>query len=142
MKILELLTPKREIGNFGERAAVKYLKKNGYKIRERNYVALGNEIDIIAEDKNVLAFVEVKTRTKGKESIREPRPACSVNQKKQQSIIHVARYYHSANKHRLDGKPIRFDIVEVFINDNNATKSVAEIKHLVGAFNGDTAYRK
>ena len=140
MKILELLTPKRVIGNLGERAAAKHLKKNGYKIRERNYVALGNEIDIIAEDKHVLAFIEVKTRTRGKESPKEPRPASSVNRKKQQSIISVARYYHGANKHLFGGKPIRFDIVEVWINDNNGRKSVAEIKHLIGAFNGDTAF--
>ena len=142
MRILELLTPKREIGNFGEREAAKFLKKQGYKIKERNYVALGNEIDIIAEDKSALVFVEVKTRTRGKESAHEPRPASAVNAKKQQSIINAARYYHGSNKYRLNGKPIRFDIVEVWINDDNAIKSVAEIKHLVGAFNGDTAYKR
>ena len=140
MKILELLTPKRVTGNFGERAAAKHLKKNGYKIRERNYVALGNEIDIIAENKSVLAFVEVKTRTRGKESAHEPRPASAVNRKKQQSIISVAKYYHSANKHLLGGKPIRFDVIEVWINDDNGRKSVAEITHMIGAFNGNTAY--
>ena len=142
MKILELLTDKRQIGNLGESAAAKYLKKNGYRIRARNYVALGNEIDIIAEDRNVLAFVEVKTRTCGKESLIETRPACSVNKKKQQSIIKVARYYHSSIKHQLGGKPIRFDIIEAWINDDNGKKSVAEINHLIGAFNSDTAYRK
>lgn len=140
MKILELLTPRRVIGNFGERAAAKHLKKNGYKIRERNYVALGNEIDIIAEGRDVLAFVEVKTRTRGKESAHEPRPASKVNRKKQQSVISVARFYHASIKHSLKGKPIRFDVVEVWINDDNGKKSVAEIKHLIGAFNGNTAY--
>ena len=35
MKILEILTPKRLIGNLGERAAVKYLRKNKYKIIKR-----------------------------------------------------------------------------------------------------------
>ena len=47
MKILDILTPNRKKGNIGERAAVRFLRKNGYKILERNYVALGSEIDEI-----------------------------------------------------------------------------------------------
>ena len=63
MKILELLTPKRKIGNRGEKEACRFLKKNGYKIKRTNYVANGHEIDVIAENAKTLAFIEVKTRT-------------------------------------------------------------------------------
>ena len=52
-----------EIGHLGEDATCEYLKKNGYKIVERNW-RLGNiEIDVIAEDRRNIVFVEVKTRT-------------------------------------------------------------------------------
>ena len=52
MKILEVLTRSRIIGNVGERAAAVYLKRKGYKIIERNYVAENNEIDIIAKNRH------------------------------------------------------------------------------------------
>ena len=78
MKILEVLTPKRLIGNLGERAAVRFLRKNGYRIIKRNYTALGYEIDIIARKDNVTTFIEVKTRNVKYLGYKESRPASSV----------------------------------------------------------------
>lgn len=53
----------RELGNYGEDLACKFLEKNGYKILERNKsFSKYCEIDIIAQIKNTLVFVEVKTR--------------------------------------------------------------------------------
>ena len=53
----------RELGNHGEDVACKFLEKNGYKIIERNKsFSKFCEIDIIAQIKNTLVFVEVKTR--------------------------------------------------------------------------------
>ena len=49
-------------GGYGEEIATTYLKKKKYKIIEKNYANRIGEIDIIAEDKNVLVFVEVKAR--------------------------------------------------------------------------------
>lgn len=136
MKILKLLTPKRITGNIGEIAACRYLKKNRYKILERNFVGDGHEIDIIARKDGLTAFVEVKTRTIGHESPREARPASSVNQKKQQSIITAARVYLSLNF--TEGKK-RFDIIEVYLKEDG--KSVDSIKHLENTFNLNTAYQ-
>lgn len=54
----------KKIGNAGEDLACRYLEKRGYKILERNkHYSRFCEIDIIAEYKNTLVFVEVKTRT-------------------------------------------------------------------------------
>lgn len=52
-----------QIGNIGEEAAADYLCKEGYVILERNYRRSIGEIDIIANNKETLVFVEVKTRS-------------------------------------------------------------------------------
>ena len=133
MKILELLTERRKIGNVGERAAKKFLKKAGYRILKTNYVAVGYEIDIIASDGEHTVFCEVKTRTLGHENSKEPRPASSVTPEKQRKIITAAKFYNGNN---FSGRRMRFDIIEVFVDED---KTVKKINHLPAAFNLDTA---
>lgn len=137
MNILKIQTPKMELGALGEKMARRYLKRNRYKIRKTNFVADGHEIDIIAEDRDTLAFVEVKTRTVGHENPNEPRPASSVDAEKQRGIIAAARFYAAYNP---VGKKKRFDIVEVYVNEENGKYTLAEIKHLKNTFNLNTAY--
>ena len=139
MKILEILTGKRELGNLGERAAARYLKKNGYRILERNFVNSGYEIDIIARKKNVIAFIEVKTRTLGHESPKEPRPASSVTPEKQRKLIEAAWGYLSSNDTKEYRK--RFDIIEVLTDASQGRDKIASLKHLEGAFNINTAFK-
>ena len=134
MKILEILTEKRQIGDIGENAAAKHLKKNKYKILAKNYVAVGYEIDIIAEDKDTTVFVEVKTRTIGNENIKELRPAAAVTPEKQRKIIATAKYFLGTHH---TGKRIRFDIIEVFLDSK---KSVSRICHIESAFNYNSAH--
>lgn len=50
-------------GKYGEDLACEYLKKQGYKIIERNFRIRGGEIDIIGIDRDTLVYVEVKTRS-------------------------------------------------------------------------------
>jgi len=52
-----------ELGKKGEELAVEYLQQNGYKILDRNWTFQKAEIDIIATKENILAIVEVKTRS-------------------------------------------------------------------------------
>ena len=137
MKILNIKTPKTLLGKYGEKMARRYLRRHGYRIIKKNFVAESNEIDIIAEGKEVLAFVEVKTRTLGSENPNEPRPASSVDSKKQRGIIKAARFYAAYNP---SDKKKRFDIIEVYVNQNNGKYSLADIKHLVNTFNMNTAY--
>ena len=134
MKILEILTNKRIIGNIGEKYAADFLKKNKYRILERNFVALGNEIDIICYKDKTFVFVEVKTRTEGKESPRELRPASSVTREKQEKIIRTAAYYRSG-VHK-EGR-MRFDIIEVFLRED---KRLSKINHLINTFDKNTTY--
>ena len=135
MNILKVLTEKRKTGNIGEDAAAKFLRKHGYRILERNYAELGAEIDIIAKNREYYVFVEVKTRTLGHQSPKEPRPASSVTPEKQRKIITVAKWYLGTVP---KGRKIRFDVIEVYLNEE---KEVQRIMHLENAFNYDTAHR-
>ncbi len=129
MNILKVFTDKRIIGNIGELAVCKYLKKQGYKICEQNYVALGHEIDIIAENKEYICFTEVKTRTLGYENPMEPRPAASIDKKKRDSLIKAARIYAASNIGK--NKKFRFDVAEVFLTKD---KKIQKINYMESAF--------
>ncbi len=137
MKILNILTPKRLTGNLGERAAARLLRRKGYRILERGYVALGSEIDIIARKKGVTAFVEVKTRNIKSIGLKEPRPASSVDGEKQRKIIKVAGYYKAS--HPSDTR-YRFDVIEVYVEGEGKGQRVKELKHLEGCFDKNTAF--
>ena len=108
------LFSKKEVGNLGENTAVKFLKKNRFKILERNYKTKFGEIDIICENSEYIVFVEVKTRKQG-----TPIPGyTAVNYKKQQHIIKTASMYLFESKSL---KQPRFDIIEVeYCSDGTA----------------------
>lgn len=138
MKILGIDTERRKIGDKGEDTAAKFLKKHGYRILERNYVAHGYEIDIIAVKGDTVVFVEVKTRTVG-ECVREYRPASAVTPEKQRKILKAAAAYKGYNP---SDKKMRFDVIEVYIRKTEDGKDATDVKHLVGTFDRDTAYAK
>lgn len=137
MRVLKILTPKRIIGNLGEREASRYLRRHGYRIVKKNYTALGAEIDIIARKKNVTAFVEVKTRNVKYLGYKEARPASSVTPEKQRKIIKAASYYVS---HHPTDTRLRLDIIEVYTEDINGRIRIKEIKHIENAFDKNTAF--
>ena len=137
MNILKVLTSKRRTGNFGENAAAKFLRKNGYKILERNYDDGSHEIDIIARKDGLTAFIEVKTRNVALKSEKEPRPASSVTPEKQRAIISAAKHYIAIDKNE---GPLRFDVIEVYVEGTEGNLKVKEIKHLENTFNRNTAY--
>lgn len=103
-------------GLVGENVATQYLKKQKYKILERNYKNQIGEIDIIAKDKKVLVFVEVKART----SEMFGRPCEAVDFKKQQKIHSVASVY--LKEHKLEDAEFRFDVIEVLGDEVNHIK--------------------
>lgn len=95
------------LGQSGEAAAVKYIKKKKYKIIELNYRNKLGEIDIIAEDQGVVVFLEVKTRSgKGFGSPKE-----SVTLSKQRKLSVVALSWLKS-KNMTDVKA-RFDVVSI-----------------------------
>ncbi len=117
---------KKTFGNFGEDAAVKYLKKKKYKILDRNFNIHGGEIDIIAKKDDCVVFVEVKTRSgdeygSGLEA---------VNYAKQQRMIKAAQVYLM----RLGDVPARFDVVAVNGFMDGKKFKIVEIEHIENAF--------
>ncbi len=94
-------------GDAGEILAAKFLHKKGFQIVERNYKNKLGEIDIIAIDKGVLIFIEVKSRT----TLQFGRPYEAVDFRKQQKIRRIAELY-LVTKHKYYSD-CRFDIIEV-----------------------------
>jgi len=113
-----------KVGDIGEEAAADYLHNAGYDILERKYRSRIGEIDIIAKIKNILVFVEVKTRRNTTYGF----PAEAVTYRKQQKIINTALCYlqqiHNTNIH------CRFDVFEVFLAENNKMT----YNHIMNAF--------
>lgn len=98
---------KQILGREGERIAEQYLEKKGYKLIERNYRCRGGELDLIALDRRVVVFVEVKTRTgPGYGS-----PVEAVAFHKQQRMIRAAQVFLSEKK--LHQRDARFDVVGI-----------------------------
>lgn len=111
-----------ELGKEGEDLAVAHLLKHGYKIVARNFRYQKAEVDIIARKKDVLAVIEVKTRS----TPDFGDPQNFVKQKQINSLVKAIDYF--VNEHRLDVN-VRFDIVAIIRN-----KAGTKIEHLEDAF--------
>ena len=141
MNILKVLTARRKLGNFGENAAARFLRRKRYRILERNFVGKNGEIDIIARKKNIMIFVEVKTRSVEASGTYESRPAAAVNSEKQRRLIRIANEY-AHRVHKKDGDMMRMDIIEVLTKKNEKQKiQVEKIVHIENAFDMNTAYK-
>ena len=108
----------KRLGLAGENKACAYLKKQGYKILERNYKNPFGEIDIIAKKDEVVAFVEVKTRLTDDYGA----PSEAVDFKRKQRYIAGAKYYFAGKEPFVT---IRFDVIEIF---------KGQINHIPNAF--------
>jgi putative endonuclease len=111
-------------GELGERAAKKFLQKQGLKFLAANFRSERGEIDLIFRDDDCLAFVEVKTRS----SEDWTRPAAAVDARKRRLLSQTALDYLRRLKN--PEVKIRFDIVEVLLADGD----VREIRHLPNTF--------
>lgn len=115
----------KQIGDFGENEACKYLESQGMRVLKRNYHERGGEIDIIAKDKDTIVFAEVKTRI----SKDYGTPAEFVDYKKQEKILKTAISYLGT-----DDVDMRFDVIEVMYKPKGEELFVTEINHIKEAF--------
>lgn len=98
---------KKVLGNKGEKLVEAYLKKQGCKILKRNYRTPFGEADLVVEDGEEIAFVEVKTRT----SERYGTPAEAVGKEKQRRYKKIAEFYWISHGEEPNA---RFDVAEVY----------------------------
>lgn len=105
-------TSRRELGDKGEDLAAQALKKQGYKILERNYLTPLGEIDLIARHKGILVFIEVKTR----KTERFGTPAEAVHPAKRARLRRLADYY--LKQKRLGEAVVRFDVVGILMEQS------------------------
>lgn len=111
-----------QLGKKGEQLAVDHLIKNGYAIVERNYRFDKAEVDIIAQKKDTLAIIEVKTRS----STDFGNPQDFVKPKQIKNLVKAVDEYVTINDLDVD---IRFDIIAIVKNGTNYS-----IEHLEDAF--------
>ena len=120
-----------DIGRFGEKVAARFLKKNGYKILETNKHQSHNELDIIASNKELLLFVEVKTRSVAPDLYSAyGTPASAVDKRKQARTVQAAQHY--LLEHPEEQKQPRMDVIEVYLD--KSTGKVLKIHHIPDAF--------
>jgi putative endonuclease len=108
----------RDAGRVGERAAEREARRRGMTVLERNLVAGGAEIDLVALDGEVLVFIEVKARTADSHGSPEE----FVDSEKRRRIIHGARAF--LKRKRLLERRRRYDIAAVRLGANGRAESV------------------
>lgn len=117
------MIPPDELGLKGEEIAAAYLKKEGYKILERNWFYDRKEIDIIAKQADEIVIIEVKTREG--DYFEEPWEAVST--RKIRNIVEVADAWLNQKKIDLE---TRFDVISIIFSDDVNY----ELTHFPGAF--------
>lgn len=132
-------------GELGERAAKRFLQKQGLQFLTANFRSRRGEIDLIFRERSrkragellmgnetdCLVFVEVKTRS----SEDWTRPAAAVNARKRRLLSQTALDY--LKKLKQPQVRFRFDIVEVLLADG----AVREVRHLPNSFALEKPYR-
>ena len=106
-------TAKRQFGDWGEEQVCSFLVRLGYKILDRNFYAVGGEIDIIARQGDTICFIEVKTRSYG-EDLNSAEQA--TNDYKLKKIFFAAKQYCQYKQIDMYETEMRFEHVSVYVN--------------------------
>jgi len=116
---------RKEVGKLGEKTAQKFLKKRGYRIRETGFRCRHGEIDIIAQKKDYLVFVEVRTKS----NLDFGTPEESITQSKKQRLIASALTYTTT--HQNLPSLWRIDVVAIELDDKGKTRRIELIENAV-----------
>lgn len=119
------LFPTPTLGQMGERAAERYLKRLGYYIVARGERDDLGELDLVAVDGRTVVFVEVKTRS----GDLAGHPSEAVDLPKQRRITRLALSY--LKRHNLLEYPVRFDVIAITWPPGAKQPT---IEHIRGAF--------
>lgn len=119
------------LGQQGEAYAAAYLEQCGYRLvaanftlpigRNKQAAVITAELDLVAYDKNVLCFIEVKSRA----SDWFATPEVNVDKRKQRQIARAARAYRQMFE--LEDAPYRYDVVTVILRKGEKTTPEVEL---------------
>lgn len=118
---------RKELGAAGEKLAQNFLKKKGYRIRQTNYRCRAGELDIIAQKKDCLVFVEVRTKT----SAEYGSPEESITSAKREKLVASALSY--INSQQKPPSNWRIDFVGVHLDHSG---KATRIEHIENAIEG------
>ena len=116
---------RQQVGKLGEKAAQKFLKRRGYRIRETGFRCRRGEIDIIAQQKDYLVFVEVRSKS----NLDFGTPEESITQAKKEKLIASALTYTTTHQHI--PSLWRIDVVAVELDDRGKTKRIELIENAI-----------
>ena len=128
---------KKDIGNIGERAAARNLRRAGYRILASNCHCGKNELDIVAQNRTHIAFVEVKALTFDSPEAADRRPSLAVDMAKRRRTVDAARAY--LREHSTKRCP-RLDVIEVYLDRTRGMKPF-RIHHIPDAFSANGSVR-
>lgn len=117
---------KDAVGRFGEDLAARHLTDSGLRLVERNWRCADGELDIVARDGDVLAFVEVKTRS----TLAFGDPVEAVTPAKAARIHRLAMRWLDEHRGQPRWTAIRFDVVAVV----RLAPGGPSVRHLRGVF--------
>jgi len=115
-----MVDTRKKLGNRGEKIAAKVLRKQGYRIIEKNYHSRLGEIDIVAKEDESIVFVEVKTRCSTDFGL--PEEALSYDKRRRLSKLALGYLAHR----RIKDTNCRFDVVSILMDN----KKVSKVKHI------------
>ena len=120
-----------ELGALGERVVEKFLTKRGFIILDRNYRRPWGELDIVAKDKGILHFVEVKSVSGFSQGSKDGyRPEDNLHRDKIARLKRIIQTY-LMDKRVSDETIWRFDLATVFIDGVKRSARVKFIKDIV-----------
>ena len=108
---------RKKLGSHGEDLAVEFLKRQGYRILQRNFKLKFGEIDIVAQEGDTVCFIEVRTKTGDELGT----PFESITPFKQRKLSRLALAYLK-NQYKSVEVRARFDVVAVFSEDGKEEK--------------------
>jgi putative endonuclease len=118
---------RKELGARGEQLAAEHLQQNGFRIVARNWRCRSGELDLIAENEEVLLFVEVRSRTNtGTFGTAQE----SIDVRKMRQVRETAQVYLHM-KQREEGVPVRFDVICATYHLDG---SLISLDHIANAF--------
>lgn len=116
------MTYQKQIGRKGEKIALDYLLKKGYVLRDRNFHTRFGELDLVMQERGMIVFIEVKTRTSGTFGA----PEASITPAKLEHLVNAGLLWLQAHPETPDDW--RIDVISIFLSRQS---NIPDIRHFI-----------